>query len=221
MRFSRRQATALLVIAKEPVPGRSKTRLSPPCTPAEAAELAEAALRDTLEAVAGADAERRVLVLDGVPGPWLPRGFHVIAQRTGGLADRLTGAFVDVGLPAFLVGMDTPQITPDLIDESVAMLEEPETDVVLGEADDGGFWGIGLKRFPEAVFRGVPMSTPDTCAAQRERLSELNLCTSELPRLSDVDTIQDAHSVAAADPHTYFAHALAALGTPTAAALSR
>lgn len=221
MRFSRRQSTALLVIAKEPVAGRSKTRLSPPCTPAEAAALAEAALRDTLEAVAAARAERRVLVLDGVPGPWLPRGFHVIPQRGGGLADRLAGAFADVGLPAFLVGMDTPQITSELIDESVALLEEPDIDAVLGEADDGGYWSIGLKAFSDAVFRGVPMSSPRTYTVQHQRLDELDMRTGVLPMLSDVDTIDDAQAVAAADPSTCFARALAALGITAAVGLGR
>ena len=70
--------TTLLVIAKEPRPGRVKTRLTPPFTPEEAAALAEAALADTLDAVARTPAERRVLVLDGTPGPWLPAGFEVV-----------------------------------------------------------------------------------------------------------------------------------------------
>ncbi|MDG4866242.1 glycosyltransferase, partial [Streptomyces sp. T-3] len=69
--------TTLLVIAKEPLPGRVKTRLTPPFTPVEAAELAEAALTDTLAVVRALPARRRILVLDGRPGPWLPPGFEV------------------------------------------------------------------------------------------------------------------------------------------------
>lgn len=64
--------STLLVIAKEPRPGRVKTRLTPPFSPRQAAALAEAALVDTLLAVAAAPVRRRVLVLDGTPGPWLP-----------------------------------------------------------------------------------------------------------------------------------------------------
>jgi glycosyltransferase A (GT-A) superfamily protein (DUF2064 family) len=82
----------VLVIAKAPVPGRVKTRLCPPCTPDEAAALARAALEDTLEAAAGAGAERRVLVLEGQPGPWLPAGWDIVAQRGNGLAERLAAA---------------------------------------------------------------------------------------------------------------------------------
>lgn len=83
----------LLVIAKEPRPGRVKTRLTPPFTPEEAAGLAEASLADTLHAVAATPATRRVLVLDGAPGPWLPPGFDVVAQCAGGLDERLAEAF--------------------------------------------------------------------------------------------------------------------------------
>src|SRR5690606_23084798 len=68
------QRTHLLVMAKAPVAGRVKTRLVPPLSAAEAAAVAEAALADTLEAVAACGAERRVLALDGEPGPWLPEG---------------------------------------------------------------------------------------------------------------------------------------------------
>src|ERR1700712_3664912 len=108
-------APALLVIAKAPVPGRVKPRLTPPCTPDQAALLARAALEDTLAAALGAQrATRRVLALDGTPGEWLPDGFEVIAQRGDGLADRLAPPFADVGEPGFLVGMDTPQLTPAL-----------------------------------------------------------------------------------------------------------
>ena len=107
--------TTLLVIAKEPRPGRVKTRLTPPFTPEEAAALAEAALADTLRAVAAAPARRRVLVLDGQPGPWLPPGFDVVPQCAGGLDERLAAAFAGCDGPALLIGMDTPQVTPGLL----------------------------------------------------------------------------------------------------------
>ena len=82
--MSVRTPVTLLVIAKEPVPGRVKTRLTPPCTPQEAAALA-----DTLHTVLKAPARRRVLALDGTPGPWLPPGYDVVAQSSGGLDERI------------------------------------------------------------------------------------------------------------------------------------
>ena len=113
-------ATTLLVIAKQPVPGRVKTRLVPPCTHEQAAALAEAALADTLHTVLMAPARRRVLVLEGEPGPWLPAGFDVVPQCGGPLDERLAGAFAAVRGPALLIGMDTPQVTPGLLDRGLA-----------------------------------------------------------------------------------------------------
>jgi rSAM/selenodomain-associated transferase 1 len=203
--------TALLVIAKAPVPGRVKTRLTPPCTPRQAAALAAAALADTLAAVACARrATRRVLVLDGEPGPWVPAGFAVLPQRGDGLAARLAAAFEDAGGPAFLVGMDTPQLTPALLDAGLAALDR--ADAAFGAALDGGYWGIGLRRADPAVFRDVPMSDMRTAAVQRIRLAELSLDTAVLPPLCDVDTIADARAVASAAPESRFARELTAAG---------
>jgi uncharacterized protein len=205
--------TALLVIAKAPMPGRSKTRLCPPCTPEQAAALAGAALADTLAAVAAVPgSRRRLLVLEGPPGDWVPDGFEVHPQRSGGLGDRLAGAFAAAGEPAFLVGMDTPQISVDHIERGVAALERPTVDAVLGLAPDGGYWAIGLRRPDERVFAGVPMSTDETGAAQRARLAELDLAVAELEPLRDVDTIADARAVATERPDSRFARELAAIG---------
>jgi len=200
----------IAVIAKAPVAGRSKTRLCPPCTPRQAAELATAALRDTLDAVlAVRGGVRRVLVLEGTPGPWLPQGFEVIAQRGDGLAARLAAAFDDLGGPTFLVGMDTPQLTPRLLADGLRALED--ADASLGPAPDGGYWGIGLNTPDPAVFAGVPMSVESTGAVQRARLRSLGLQTAILPALRDVDLIADARAVAALAPQTRFAATLAAI----------
>ncbi|MFD5740856.1 DUF2064 domain-containing protein [Streptomyces massasporeus] len=196
--------TTLLVIAKEPRPGRVKTRLTPPFTPGQAAGLAEAALADTLHAVAATPAARRVLVLDGTPGPWLPPGFDVVAQCAGGLDERLAHAFAGCAGPALLIGMDTPQVTPDLLTVDFA-----DCDAWFGPAEDGGFWALGLACPDPALLRGVPMSTPVTGAVQRERLVAAGLRVRDLPTLLDVDTAPDAHAVAALAPRGRFAARLA------------
>jgi uncharacterized protein len=196
------------VIAKAPVAGRAKTRLCPPLSPAQAAELAEAALCDTLEAVLRTPAARRVLVLEGPPGDWLPVGIEVIPQRPVGFAERLAGAFEDVGEPAFLIGMDTPQVTPTLLDAALDALGVPEIDAALGPCEDGGYWGIGLRHADARVFAGVPMSTGRTGAYQRLRLGELGLRTATLPSLRDVDRHADAAAVARQVPTSRFACAL-------------
>jgi uncharacterized protein len=199
---------ALVVIAKAPAPGRSKTRLCPPCTPEQAAALAAASLRDTIAAVAATPARRRIVALDGEPDGWLRPGFEVHPQRGQGLGERLGAALVAAGGPALVVGMDTPQLSAPLLREAARRLTEPGTDAVLGPALDGGYWTIGLRRPDPSVFSGVPMSTPDTLAAQRRRLRSLGLHTALLEPLRDVDTIDDAAAVARASPDTEFAAAL-------------
>ena len=79
----------VLVVAKAPVPGRVKTRLTPALTPLQAAQVAAASLADTLASVAGCGATRRTLALDGPPGDWIPPGFTVIPQRGESLNERL------------------------------------------------------------------------------------------------------------------------------------
>ncbi|MEV0977783.1 DUF2064 domain-containing protein [Streptomyces sp. NPDC049915] len=198
--------TTLLVIAKEPRPGRVKTRLTPPFTPHQAAALAEAALADTLAAVAAAPAARRLLVLDGSPGPWLPPGFDVVPQCAGGLDERLADVFAGCDGPALLIGMDTPQVTPRLLD-----VDFTGCDAWFGPAEDGGFWALGLASPDPRLVRGVPMSTPTTGAVQRRRLVAAGLRVRDMPRLRDVDTADDAAAVAAQAPHGRFAAQLARL----------
>jgi rSAM/selenodomain-associated transferase 1 len=216
----------LIVIAKEPVPGRVKTRLTPPFSPEQAAALAEAALADTLDAVAAAPVARRVLALAGTPGSWLPPGFEVIAQRGGGLDERLAAAFDDAafdaaggaGLPMVLIGMDTPQVTPALLAEAARPLVSGAADAVFGPAADGGYWLLGLRSPDPSLLLGVPMSRPDTGRAQLARLAAGGLRVAMLPELTDVDHAADAERVAADIPGSRFAQAIGALTTTGAPA---
>ncbi|MDQ2725903.1 MAG: TIGR04282 family arsenosugar biosynthesis glycosyltransferase [Actinomycetota bacterium] len=187
----------LLVMAKAPVPGRVKTRLCPPCTPQEAALVAEAALADTLEAVSRSGADRRIVALDGERGPWLPAGFEVIAQRGRGLDERLGAAWQDAGGGGFQIGMDTPQLTATDLDNALAWVDRPgRAPAVLGPAQDGGWWGVGMARPHPNAFRGVPMSTEGTGAAQRARLEALGMEVVLLAEGRDIDTVDDLLAVA-------------------------
>lgn len=201
-------AAQIVVIAKAPVPGRVKTRLTPPFTPAEAAALAEASLRDTLAAVAATPVARRVLALDGEPGPWLPPGFAVIAQRGTGLDERIGCALADAWsaapMPVVLIGMDTPQVTPGLLAGAVAPLLAGTADASFGLAGDGGFWLLGLRQVDTALVTGVPMSRPDTGARQLARLERAGLRVAGLARLTDIDTAADAGRIAALWPDLLF-----------------
>ncbi|HET9074160.1 MAG TPA: TIGR04282 family arsenosugar biosynthesis glycosyltransferase [Solirubrobacteraceae bacterium] len=202
---------ALLVIAKQPLPGRVKTRLCPPCTPGQAAALAAAALQDTLAAISAVPAGRRVLIFEGNPTGIRPDGFDCLPQRGDGLGERLAGAFAEVGTPALLVGMDTPQMTAADLQPGLSALADPDVDAVIGPTDDGGYWCIGLARPLPGTFTGVTMSSERTYAEQLTRLHQLGARVRVLGRLRDVDTFADATHVAAGAPRTRFARAVAAL----------
>jgi uncharacterized protein len=233
-------AAQVLVIAKAPVPGRVKTRLTPPFSPVQAARLAEAALADTMTAAARVPAARHVIALDGAPGRWLPAGFDVIGQHGTGLDERIATAFSQayarLRLPVVLIGMDTPQVTPELLESAIRPLlgdganqagtfagmpgwpgeasaagDAPVADATLGLADDGGFWLLGLRRPDPRLVYGVPMSTPYTGAAQLARLAGAGLRVCHLPRCTDVDTAADAVTVARQIPRSRFAATLRAI----------
>ena len=208
VRPEQRLPVQVLVLAKEPVPGRVKTRLCPPLSPAGAAAVAAAAIEDTLKTVRAVPVARRVLVVDG---HYDAVGFDRQSQCDGPMDVRLAAAFDDAAatseLPALLIGMDTPQLTPTLLRAAVdALLRH---DAVLGLAPDGGWWALGLRRPDGALLRGVATSRDDTGERQRERLLAADLDLLLLPELQDVDTIQDAQAVATLAPSGRFASALA------------
>ncbi|GAB4003757.1 hypothetical protein GCM10029992_46830 [Glycomyces albus] len=196
-------------MAKAPVPGRVKTRLCPPLSEEGAARVAEAALADTLEAVAACGADRRVLALEGEPGPWLPAGFEVIAQEGETFNERLAAAWSHAGGPSLQIGMDTPQVSPELLDSCLSVVVE--RGAALGMAEDGGWWAIGFAEPHPEAFKEVPMSREDTGARQLERLRELGMEVAELPVLRDLDDIGDARAIAEAAPGTRTSGAVLAL----------
>jgi uncharacterized protein len=182
-------AATIIVIAKSPVAGRVKTRLCPPCTPAEAAHIAAAALADTLAVVAETPATAHVLALDGRPGPWVPDGFVIV-----------------------------PQVSVEQLVSAGEVLNRPQFDAVIAPARDGGWWAIGLRRADPRVFVGVPMSTADTCRDQLARLDLLGYRTAILDTLRDVDTFADVVDVARTVPGSRFAAAVTDLGYAETAA---
>ncbi|MFI6263710.1 DUF2064 domain-containing protein [Micromonospora sp. NPDC051006] len=215
--------TVLLVVAKAPVPGAVKTRLCPPASPAQAARIAAAALRDTLDAVRATPGVTPVLAwtgrLDGaVDGAALAEtltGWTMLEQRGADLGERLANAYAEVaaaypGRPVLQIGMDTPQLTPARLAAAVRRLDSVEA--VLGAALDGGWWSLGLRDPRHAtLLRTVPMSTPETGRGTWSALGERGLRTAALPVLRDVDEWPDALAVAASVPSGRFARQVGAV----------
>lgn len=207
--------TRALVVAKAPVPGRVKTRLGADIGMPAAAAVAAAALLDTLAACRDAfGAGGCLLALSGdlrraVRGPEIERalvGWHVFGQRGDDLGARLAHAHADLpgGGAVLQVGMDTPQLAAEQLHAGAASLED--ADAVLGPAEDGGWWLLGL-RDPgaAAALRRVRMSAPTTYLDTRRALEDGGLEVATGTVLRDVDTMADAGLVADGHRDTEFA----------------
>ncbi|MCU1528438.1 MAG: glycosyltransferase [Frondihabitans sp.] len=209
--------TALVIIAKECLPGKVKTRLHPPLTLEQAARVASASLADTLGAVASLPASRRILLFDGVNPPQGSEAYEIVPQVAGGLDRRLAAVFDLVDEPTMLIGMDTPQLTASML--RPVFEEWPvDVDAWFGPANDGGFWALALREPSGVLLRGVPMSQDDTGAHQLRRLAQYGLEVEFLPELVDVDTIDDARVVARLAPDRLFARVLASCSADSALA---
>lgn len=190
----------LLVVAKAPEPGRAKTRLAATVGDRVAAEIAAAALLDTLDAVAAAPVAARVVALTGdLAGAanvaeirQRLASFTVIPQRGADFAARLANAHADAadGLPVLQIGMDTPQVSADLLGGCARrLLEAP---AVLGPARDGGWWVLGVGEPAMAqCLRTVPMSVPDTGDLTLKALRDNGIDVATVQTLADVDVADD------------------------------
>jgi glycosyltransferase A (GT-A) superfamily protein (DUF2064 family) len=197
----------VIVLAKRPRAGFVKTRMVPQLSFEAAAEVAAAALRDTLAAVGAGGFRRCVLSFDGDGDGWVPDGWVLHAQPTGGLDERIVKALEDVpDGPVLLVGMDTPQLSA----RALHTFDPLRYDACLGLATDGGYWVIGFAdtRDAAASVLGVPMSEATTGAEQLRRLQARGLRVQLLEELHDVDTVEVARRVAAQAPNTEFARTL-------------
>jgi glycosyltransferase A (GT-A) superfamily protein (DUF2064 family) len=197
----------VLVVAKAPVPGQAKTRLAASVGDTAAADIAAAALLDTLDAVAAAPVAARVVALTGELsaasyGAEITAGladFTVVPQRGADFAERLANAHIDAaaasgGLPVLQIGMDTPQVSDELIGDCARELLA--ADAVLGLARDGGWWLLGVTEGAMAdCLRTIPMSRSDTGAVTLAALENTGNHVSLVPTLADVDTIGDVDEV--------------------------
>lgn len=200
---------ALLVVAKAPVVGLAKTRLAPAFGADGAAELAAAALLDTLVAVRRAEVGARIVALTGDLSEArradeiirLLEDFTVIPQRGEGFAERLSMAHAEAGslagTPVLQIGMDTPQVSPEVLSDAASSLADEGVDAVFGPAVDGGWWALGLSDPRTAsALEGVAMSRPDTGRRTLDALADRGLVAVHLPELADVDSAEDVWSVA-------------------------
>ena len=206
----------ILVVAKAPVPGLAKTRIAGEVGDDAAAELAAVALLDSLEVAVGTGMPV-VVALTGDLGrsarsdelELALSGLRVVPQIGANFGERLAKAHLDAdgGHGVVQVGMDSPQMRANDFTEAAGLLGEHVS--VLGPAEDGGWWLLGVRRGADAsALATVEMSTASTGQHTREVLPGP---TALIRTLRDVDTWDDARVVAHEVPHSRFASAVAAV----------
>lgn len=190
---------ALGLMAKAPVEGEVKTRLVPPLTAREAAALNVCFLRDmaaNINRVSETEAASGLVVytpagsesaFDGV----VPEGFELLVQRGSSLGERLCNATEDLlkhGYGAVcLINSDSPTLPKSILSRAIESLAANGDRVVLGAAEDGGYYLIGLKHAHRNLFNEIAWSTPEVLARTRQRAKEIDLPVELLPRWYDVD----------------------------------
>ena len=198
-----------LIVAKAPVPGLAKTRLAAALGDRVAAGIAAAALLDTLDAVADTPLAAKVVAMTGDLVSACQSeairerlsGFTVVEQRGDSFADRLANAHADAAatagpMPVLQIGMDTPQVTAELLTRCARALLGAHA--VVGPARDGGWWLLGVADAATAeCLRLVPMSRPDTGALTYAALLQTGSPVTVLEELADVDTVADISVVRA------------------------
>lgn len=202
-----RRRGAIVVFARQPVPGQVKTRLCPPLSPEQAASLYRAMLADVLEATARFAAQLGLEpVLAVTPARaaaelarLAPPFYRVVAQRGAGLAERMAWAVAEQAAAGhdriLLRGSDSPALDPEAVAEALAALDE--VDLVLCPDPDGGYNLVGLRGPAPGLF-AHPMSTDQVLQhtlAAAERLGLTHRV--QAPRF-DIDRIEDLGRLAAA-----------------------
>jgi rSAM/selenodomain-associated transferase 1 len=197
-------------MTKAPRAGAVKTRLQPPLTPEEAAELNICFLRDIADAISRAssscfgglrppkqDRDARgvgVFTPEGSEKEYadiLPPDFDLLPQRGDGFGKRLSNATADLLQVGFesccLINSDSPTATVDAFREAVAQLRDADDRIVLGPSDDGGYYLIGMRKLHRRLFEEIDWSTDRVFAQTLERGREIGLNVHLLPKFYDVD----------------------------------
>jgi uncharacterized protein len=194
-----RDRCALGIMTKAPQAGKVKTRLTPPLTPAEAAELNACFLRDLGRSIFQASVQSPAQGVgvytppgsDSVYRDILPDEFLLIPQRGQSFGERLAFATEDlfkVGFTAVcLINSDSPTVPASSFVEAVNELAKPGDRIVLGPSEDGGYYLIGVKRVNRQVFEEIAWSTDQVLAQTRQRAADANTEVHLLPPGFDVD----------------------------------
>ena len=186
---------ALAVFAKTPAPGRVKTRMSPPLTMDEAVRVAWICLDETVRRVLpDPRTAESFLFLDGTPSREIhdlasERRLTILPQSEGDLGHRLGAAFAALRARGaervVAIGTDTPHLDPDLVVKAFEALGTH--DLVIGPAEDGGYYLIGMREPANGMFESIAWGTPTVLDSTLDRARTLGRTVELLPRIYDID----------------------------------
>ena len=184
----------LVIFAREPVPGRVKTRLAAGVGPESSAEIYAMLLEHTLRTAGRSDADVMISLAMDPNASWADTlEFPFEIQGRGDLGERMAECFgrrfSEGAERTVIIGSDNAHLRHDHIRSAFSALEDHP--VVLGPADDGGYWLVGQRAPGIDLFTGVPWSSPDTLDATRSSLQKLDVEWHELETLPDIDTEED------------------------------
>lgn len=193
------QRWVVAIMAKAPRAGDVKTRLCPPLTVAEAAMLYRAFLLDKIEQVRSLETASHAIAYTPDDGrrtfEGLAPDFILIPQRGGDLGRRLAASFAHFFAEgyegALLIDSDTPTLPTEFLLQALGVIAKPDTDLVLGPSEDGGYYLVGLRAARPELFEGVPWSTSRVLPETTRRARDLGLGVTWLPPWFDVDTGAD------------------------------
>jgi rSAM/selenodomain-associated transferase 1 len=193
----------LIVFAREPVPGRVKTRLARQVGAQAAAALYAEMLADTVALAAALEDVRPVvfwaLETPEAPCPDMP-AMASAPQRGACLGARMADAFrrtfADGSDVCCIIGSDSPDLPQDYVRQAFRMLEQDRADVVFGPSDDGGYYLLGMRRFQPGLFREIAWGGPEVLETSLMRARELELRVELLPAWYDIDTAEDLRRLA-------------------------
>jgi hypothetical protein len=193
-------------MAKAPVPGAVKTRLVPPLTEEQAAELYQALLLDQLEHLSALDdAELYVAFTPdeaaGLIESLAPAGFHCFPQHGDDLGARMHEVFAELRRRghrnSVIIGSDLPPVPLAILRAAFAQLTPMEKHVVLGPSRDGGYYLVGMNQPIPGIFAGMTWSHDRVLAQTTEKLADMGIAFGLLPAWFDIDTIADIERLGA------------------------
>lgn len=191
---------ALIIFAKPPIPGRVKTRLSPPLSPDEAADLYSCMLGDVLDkAKSFSCLDKHLWYEPALEAPAcfarIAPGMSSLPQQGRDLGERMEEAFRHAfaggSAAAAILGTDSPDLPLSFIESAYEKLQEPGIDVVFGPAMDGGYYLLAMKKLHGELFHDVPWSSGDVLKRSLEHAAAAGISVSLLPTWHDVDRAED------------------------------